>query len=239
MGFLKRFGYDADLAENGEEAVRQVKSRSYDLVLMDYHMPVLDGTEAAHKITQEVPEDGRPKLVALTASVASQDIQRFQSVGITDIIGKPIQLLELLRVLRETYIQSRMRSKTKPEAKTEKNQLFDLEKFLANYSGIVSIARTAIDGFLALSPKYVEELRLALEGKDISKAEIAAHSIKGMLAAFYSEKGRKIAETIEHESAEGRFDGLREKFEELSAEVEKLNIELAELNLESIGSKAA
>jgi len=96
---LRRAGYHVDIVANGTEAVRAVASLPYDVVLMDVHMPEMDGVAAtraireAHRGTRHIP------IIALTADALSGDRDRYLAAGMDDYISKPIDsrlLLELV-----------------------------------------------------------------------------------------------------------------------------------------------
>lgn len=87
---LTQWGYEVVLAENGQMAVDQVLTRSYDMVLMDVHMPVMDGLKATAVIRSV--NDGQFSelpIVALTASIFERDLDEIRRSGMTDYIAKP------------------------------------------------------------------------------------------------------------------------------------------------------
>lgn len=91
-------GWDvkADYAENGEQAVHMSMDKCYDIILMDIHMPVMDGYEATVKILDHYSSTGkRPLIVALTASVAIDVQRKIQAVGMDDYVSKPFNPLDL------------------------------------------------------------------------------------------------------------------------------------------------
>jgi two-component system sensor histidine kinase/response regulator len=96
---LKKLGYDADIANNGLEALDALRQGNYDLVLMDVQMPEMDGLETTTRILQEWEEDQRPTIVAMTANAMSQDRDRCLAVGMSDHIAKPIKLEQLQTTL--------------------------------------------------------------------------------------------------------------------------------------------
>ncbi len=80
-------GYDIDLAYNGQEAVDKAQGHSYDIILMDMHMPVLDG----HEATRQLRGRGYTGLIiAVTASALSQDCEKAIKSGCDHHIPKPI-----------------------------------------------------------------------------------------------------------------------------------------------------
>jgi PAS domain S-box-containing protein len=101
---LKKLGVRMDLAENGSAALEQLMARPYDLVLMDCHMPEMNGYEAAAEIRRREGPNRHVPIVAVTADVASGSRERALEAGMNDFIGKPVHVSELERVLR-TWIR--------------------------------------------------------------------------------------------------------------------------------------
>jgi CheY-like chemotaxis protein len=96
---LQRMGYQTQIANNGKEAVAAVRAGDFDVVLMDVHMPEMDGIEATTLIRSERAHSRRPYIVALTAAAMPEDEERCMAVGMDDFITKPIRVHELLNVL--------------------------------------------------------------------------------------------------------------------------------------------
>jgi CheY-like chemotaxis protein len=109
MLLLKRLGVRMDLAENGAVALEHLMARPYDLVLMDCHMPELNGYEAAAHVRRGNGPNRDVPIVAVTADVAAGSRERALDAGMNDFIGKPIHVSELERVLR-TWIRPERRS---------------------------------------------------------------------------------------------------------------------------------
>jgi len=98
---LKKLGCEVVIAADGVEAVAQCTGSAFDLVLMDYQMPGLDGPEAARRIRACEAELGhaRVAIVALTANVG-QDVQQIcADAGMDDFVAKPMQRADLARVV--------------------------------------------------------------------------------------------------------------------------------------------
>jgi len=96
---LWRLGYRADVAENGVEALAAVHAVSYDLVLMDVHMPEMDGIEATRRIRAELSAQRQPTVVAMTASFSAADQALCLQAGMDDFLPKPVHVQELAAVL--------------------------------------------------------------------------------------------------------------------------------------------
>ncbi len=96
---LLRLGCAVDLARNGREAVEKAGTGHYDSILMDCHMPELDGYEA----TRSIRESGiRVPIIALTASVLDSDRARCEEAGMNAFVAKPIDFQQLQRTLRQS-----------------------------------------------------------------------------------------------------------------------------------------
>ena len=94
--FLKSAGYDVDVVANGKEAVDAVRNFNYDLVLMDVSMPEMDGIEATKLIRQLPGQNSKVFIVALTANVYKEDIERCYDAGMNGFVPKPIDKKHLL-----------------------------------------------------------------------------------------------------------------------------------------------
>jgi CheY-like chemotaxis protein len=98
---LERLGYRIDIAANGLEVLQALHRQNYDAILMDIHMPEMDGLEASRRICQEWAALERPRLIALTANAMSGDRETCLAAGMDDYISKPVQIQELVRALEE------------------------------------------------------------------------------------------------------------------------------------------
>lgn len=96
---LGRLGYRVETVANGLDAVDAVRRKTYDLVLMDVHMPVLDGLQATEIIRGELPADAQPRIVGVTASVLAEDRAACARVGMDGYLSKPIRADELAALL--------------------------------------------------------------------------------------------------------------------------------------------
>ncbi|MBF0111472.1 MAG: response regulator [Desulfamplus sp.] len=102
---LKMLGHDVVVVKNGLEAVRAFESDKFDIILMDVHMPDMDGLEATAQIRKiEANSQNRSShipIVALTASVMKDEVKRFLAAGMDSCVGKPIDFNELTKTMEE------------------------------------------------------------------------------------------------------------------------------------------
>ncbi len=89
---VERLGYRVDLVENGLHALRKVETESYDLILMDCQMPIMDGYEASRAIRALSGKRARVPIVAMTANSMPGDRDRCLRAGMDDYVSKPVQL---------------------------------------------------------------------------------------------------------------------------------------------------
>jgi CheY-like chemotaxis protein len=98
---LKNLGFVIDVANNGKEALEKVKENSYDLILMDLMMPVMDGLEASLKIREWESNNSRHTfIVGLTANTLDADREKCLEHGMDEYLSKPFDLNEFNNVLR-------------------------------------------------------------------------------------------------------------------------------------------
>jgi signal transduction histidine kinase/CheY-like chemotaxis protein len=108
--FLEKWGAGIEVARNGLEAIERFDETKHQLILMDLHMPVLDGEEATIRLRQQ---GAKVPIIALTASILSEDNKRIRASGVSDVIMKPFEPAAFLSTLMrsiEVFYSSRMAS---------------------------------------------------------------------------------------------------------------------------------
>ena len=96
---LQKLGYQPDSVGNGQEALERLETNSYDIVLMDCQMPVLDGYEATRRLRQRPGHQYHPIIIGVTAYAMVGDQEKCLEAGMDDYLSKPIKLKDLSALL--------------------------------------------------------------------------------------------------------------------------------------------
>ncbi len=97
---FSKLGYKVDLVNDGEQALKAVSKKSYDVVYMDMQMPLMDGVTSTINIIEQYP-DNHPVIIAMTANVLAEDKQKCFTAGMTDFICKPINLEDIIASIKK------------------------------------------------------------------------------------------------------------------------------------------
>ncbi|MFD0748822.1 two-component regulator propeller domain-containing protein [Mucilaginibacter calamicampi] len=102
MRILEKLGFEATLANNGQEVLEQLDKRPFDIILMDIQMPEIDGLEAT-RIIRKTDKIDQPYIIAMTANAMPEDREDCFAAGMDNYVSKPVRLDLLINVLREGY----------------------------------------------------------------------------------------------------------------------------------------
>jgi len=98
---LSKHGHTVDEAENGLQAIEALKAKTYDVVILDVQMPVMDGLRAAQTLRAMASPQSTLPLIALTAQVLDEEVERAKQAGFDIVLGKPFMEHDLRNALRE------------------------------------------------------------------------------------------------------------------------------------------
>jgi two-component system sensor histidine kinase/response regulator len=167
---LDRLGYSADVAVNGREAVEATGRRAYGAVLMDCHMPELDGYQATAEIRRREGTAAHTPIIALTAGVLAEERNRCLASGMDDYLVKPVNVDDVRDAL-DRWVGGRSDPTTDP---TEHGEADDSSPLLTQL----------VAAFLASVPGDIARLRAALAREDAAAVQQVAHYIKGGTVTF-------------------------------------------------------
>jgi PAS domain S-box-containing protein len=173
---LQKFGYRSDIVSNGLEALDALKRRGYDLILMDLHMPEMDGLQAASEIQQMFAAGRGPRIVAMTANVLKRDRDACHEAGMQDFLAKPINLDHLYRILSNVNTGS---EQDIPVNSVDGSVDIDFERLQmvrdTPNEDEGNLLAWVIDSFIADSEERLPGMRDAVENSDWDRLAEEAH----------------------------------------------------------------
>jgi PAS domain S-box-containing protein len=220
LAMLKRLGYPAEMAGNGEEALKKLAERDYVLVLMDVRMPVMDGLEATRRIRDAASavRDHRLPVIAMTAQAMKGDREICIEAGMDDFLTKPVSTEDLAVVLhRYLTPASPPSSGLVRGADHLPGVVVDFESLLAELGGDQGILDEVMAAFNEDAPRRLDSIYRALDNGDQSTIREEAHALKGAAGSLLAVRLRQVALELEQAARDG-FP-IRELVEKLEAEI--------------------
>ncbi|TAE51917.1 MAG: response regulator, partial [Bacteroidetes bacterium] len=203
---LNDYGVMLDIANNGQEGVEMVQEGSYDLVLMDVQMPVMDGYEATRFIRKLGEPLCKIPIIALTANAFTGSDDECLKAGMDDYVSKPIETSTFLDKIAAHARRSTSNGNGKHEDATHVNGSLngsavsypeinpsspmtappysDLDYLKGICAGDHSLMRKAIDKFLDSLPTVIEQLRNYIRDNNFTELSKAAHKFKSSAAVM-------------------------------------------------------
>ncbi len=205
---LAHLGYASDLAANGREALEALARQPYDVVLLDVHMPELDGLETARLIRRRFPLDSGPRLIAMTASALKGDREACLAAGMDDYLSKPVRPGELAAALARQTPATRAETAeptavpaTSPSVEALVFEARALERLRG--LGEADFVREIVEVFLSEAPARLDAARAAFERGDLATVERTAHSLKSSAATLGGLRLAGVCEALEWAARRG------------------------------------
>jgi two-component system sensor histidine kinase/response regulator len=226
---LVRRGHRAVLAGDGREALALLEKSAFDLLILDIHMPELDGFEVVEAIRcreQCDSEDGTGRhlpVIALTARSRSEDRDRCLAAGMDEFLTKPFRVEDLWAAI-DRLIGSRLPAMSTNGQVAGPRVPLDATTILSACGGDDALLAKLCQTFRTRIPEHLESLQEALEGQDARRVREVAHKTRGMIATFSARAG-EIASKLEDSAAQGRLDECRV----LGKELNEIASELVEI----------
>ena len=205
---LDDFGFERDIAENGQIAIEKIKENDYEIILMDLQMPVMNGFEATEYIRKTL--NSSIPIIALTADVTTVDLAKCKAVGMDDYIAKPVdeRLLynkivnilkkpKLKKIGKTPVIQAKIISDK--EVADHKTKCINLEYLYHRTKSNPALIKEMISLYLAQTPPLVTTMKQSLVNENWSLLGASAHklipsfSIMG-ISSNYENMAKKIQE---------------------------------------------
>ena len=215
---LARLGLSAAMAVNGREALALLEREAFDLLLLDIHMPELDGFQVVGAIRErERTAGGHLPVIALTARSRKEDRERCLRAGMDEYLAKPFTAADLWAAIDRVL-------RTRPPRKPPRLDLLDPPVLLAACGGDPTMLRKMCRSLQSRVPEHLAAIRDALHDQDALRLREAAHKFCGMLSAFSTVAGDQAAD-LEDLAARGLLNEALPVVEQL----DKCATELARL----------
>jgi len=228
---LEDTGMSVDIAVNGIEAVQQVASGKYDLLLMDVQMPEMDGLEATRIIRSDSRYADLP-IIAMTAYAMSGDRERCIEAGMNDHISKPFDPEQLYDICRKWLPHRPATVDGAPARGLEKrhNELeiisdlpgIDLNFAIMHFAGRTEIIPEIIGEFCHMYADITERVDSFMASNDMDGLRKFAHSLRGAAGTIAAVRAMDMAAALEECIILNRMDDLGERIELFTAAMKEV-----------------
>jgi CheY-like chemotaxis protein len=204
MELLASNGIRVEVANDGQAALDLLAKETFDGVLMDCQMPVMDGYEATRKLREQERFKDLPVL-AMTANAMAGDREKVLAAGMNDHIAKPINVQEMFTIMARWIIPAEPMEETviaDPEEVAVEQILPELPGVntaagLATTQNNHKLYRKLLLKFRSSEADFVDTFRKALTDKDMEAAQRYAHTLKGVAGNIGAEDVQQTAALLE------------------------------------------
>jgi CheY-like chemotaxis protein/HPt (histidine-containing phosphotransfer) domain-containing protein len=215
---LRMLDHDVDLAPNGVEALKLFDQNEYDAVLMDIHMPELDGYATTAEIRRREGKGKHIPIIAMTANALREDREKCLAAGMDDHLAKPVQARALLRALEECTANAEAANSEPLPPATNLQSIVD--------AGMGDIIPRLIEIFLETAPLDIEKARAALRSSQATDLEEAAHKLKGSCSNLGAARLRDLCQQLEKLGRDGSLQNAPELLAAAEEEFARVRTEL-------------
>ena len=207
VGMLTMTGWAIDVCGNGQEALERLAEETYDFVLMDVSMPVMDGLQATAEIRKREEGKNHTPIFAMTAHAMKGDRERCLQAGMDDYMSKPLSFPKLLKVIRRNLEDLEDASMpAEPEITATPDGGFDIQPLMERLMGSEELARTVLETFRVSARTHLAELRAALREGNAEAVEQIAHAVKGAAGTVGAVPIWEITEQLEQSAGKGNLE---------------------------------
>ncbi len=217
---LRREGHRAVFASNGLEAVQAVKSGSFDLILMDLQMPVMDGVEASRQIRAWENGGSHTYIVALTASYLPEKGRELFEAGLDNYLAKPFDVDHLRNILQYSLESRKSKPAVAPEQPEPQSPtgepLIDVPRGIQRVGGDESIYKDFLHDLVEELPGRLETLWTCYRNQDMEGLYRAAHNLKGVSANLGVLALSEHAKRLEKQATQGYTESIEPLLTDIS-----------------------
>jgi two-component system sensor histidine kinase/response regulator len=236
---LTRQGHEVQIARNGVDALALASERDFDLLLLDIHMPEMDGFQVIRAIRERESESGQHlPVIALTARSRKEDRELCLASGMDDFLVKPLRAADLkIAMGRLTASAAPSGSEKLPREQSEYGVL-DSKMLLSICGGDGQILAKISESFRNHLPLQLTEIGDALRENDAPKLREAAHRLSGMVLAFSTIAGN-VSSQLEELAANDRLQDCPLLFKQLEELARELLKQLDGISIDVLKEQAA
>lgn len=236
---LNDAGFEIDICNNGEKAVKAVQEKEYDVVLMDIQMPVMDGLEATAKIRLLGGKFISLPIIAMTAHALTGDSDKSLDAGMNAHITKPIVPDYVLKTIADWVVpDSGTLLNTKSETKNINKSIDEFPELpginvadgLNRMRGNSAAYKRVLLGFLNKQSNSAETIDSHIQNADWDKATHLAHTLKGSGGNIGAEQLHKDAAALEQACRAKDLGPAKTLLNALTSSLGEVNESLAILN---------
>jgi PAS domain S-box-containing protein len=214
-------GHRVRLATNGREALDLADPGRFDLLLLDIHMPEVDGFEVVRVLRErEQIAGGHLPVIALTARSRQEDRRQCLDAGMDDYLSKPIRAADLLAAIDRVVFGGGASSRARGNA-TDHASLIDPVVLLASCGGVANLLGEMCRNFKSNIPSLMAGVKEALRDQDAPRLHEAAHKLYGTVTAFSTSAGAVVAD-LEDLAVRGQLEAAQPLVKSLEAMVREL-----------------
>ena len=229
---LGQRGHSVRIAKDGREALAAVQGERFDLLLLDMHMPEMDGFQVTEELRErERQSGGHLPVIALTARSRTEDREQCLAAGMDDFLSKPIRPPDLWKAI------DRLVGKQRCESESELD-LLAAEVLLSACGRDAKILARLCDAFKDGLPGYMSALRDALRNGEPAPLRVAAHKLCGLLGTFSTQAG-ELASQVEDLAAAARLEECRPLVEQLEQLSQDLFKQVDEMTIETLQNQVS
>ena len=220
---LEKMKVAIDIADNGDVAIQKLKQKSYDVILMDLQMPVMDGYVATQIIREGMGI--KTPIIAMTAHSLVGESAKCFAIGMNEYISKPYKREELIRKMRivlDLVEDKQIQIASEVVSSINNPTSYDFDTFLAFTGGSSEFGKKLASTYLKTVPAKIEELSNAFAAKDGEKVKQAAHYLKPSLEMFSAMDAVEACAYMEKNSLDEKNRPLIEKLIQLNTELSNL-----------------
>jgi len=187
---LLLLGRTADIANNGQDALKRWKTGAYNLLITDLHMPLMDGYELTTAIRAAEDGHGRIPIIAFTANAIKGESERCMAIGMDDYLSKPVQLVQLKAMLKKWQRagqSSRFVPVQQPPELVSSNEsklpVVDVQVLQALVGSDAAVIQDFLKDFRTSARQIALELHTAVKANDAQAIGAVAHKLKSSARA--------------------------------------------------------